>query len=209
MWLTREATKLYCVRLKIGLKWISAVTVQCQSLAHSTINLCRKHHAMVSSSSSSSNQSNTNGKCVHCYAEIASFSNVNLIYSQRRFNTHVPCNSKSISFFLSIHPSLIFCYVTMCWYFMLLRKIRRVKIRAKKKKENRNRILCQLWSQTFAQYFKFIYWCNWMALIERKKFEKLLMLNWKTKHTHKHMHYQRYSYAHTHVACTRCYNYRV
>lgn len=169
MWLTREATKLYCVRLKIGLKWISAVTVQCQSLAHSTINLCRKHHAMVSSSS---NHSNTNGKCVHCYAEIASFSNVNLIYSQRRFNTHVPCNSKSISFFLSIHPSLIFCYVTMCWYFMLLRKIRRVKIRAKKKKENRNRILCQLWSQTFAQYFKFIYWCNWMALIERKKFEK-------------------------------------
>lgn len=36
-------------RSKIGLKWISAVTVQCQSPAHSTINLCRKHHAMVSS----------------------------------------------------------------------------------------------------------------------------------------------------------------
>lgn len=38
----------YCTWLGIGLKWISAVTVQCQSQAHSTINLCRKHHAMVS-----------------------------------------------------------------------------------------------------------------------------------------------------------------
>lgn len=63
-----QKTKLYCVLvlygLKIGLKWISAVTVQCQSTTHSTINLCRKYHGMVSSSSSSSINIHTVNMCI-------------------------------------------------------------------------------------------------------------------------------------------------
>lgn len=72
--------------------------------------VCRKHHAIWPANST--NASSTLSLWVHCYTVRLHLSNVNLIYSQRRCSTDVPCNFKSMSVFST---SLFFCVEFMRW----------------------------------------------------------------------------------------------